>query len=76
MNGTFRWDYPKGHTMVHFSNPQQTAYTVCFLDDLGGDIFTIIDKTGGRNGKTLSGFENGNIVKKAYSQTPLFRING
>merc|ERR1712137_207637 len=48
-NGTFRWDYPKGHTMVHFNNSMRTEAKICFGEDLGGDIFTIVDLTEGIN---------------------------
>lgn len=46
--------------MVHFSNVHHEATSVCFRDSLGGDIFTITDKTDGSNGLILNGFTAGN----------------
>ncbi|XP_045190934.1 uncharacterized protein LOC123547742 isoform X2 [Mercenaria mercenaria] len=43
-NGTFRWDYPKGHTMLEFQNVHETERTICIKDSLGGDVFNITDK--------------------------------
>ncbi|WAR18696.1 hypothetical protein MAR_000534, partial [Mya arenaria] len=42
-NGTFRWDYPKGHAILHFKDYGKTT-SLCFSESLGGDIFTITDK--------------------------------
>ncbi|XP_045191030.2 uncharacterized protein LOC123547851 [Mercenaria mercenaria] len=43
-NGTFRWDYPRGHTMLEFENEHRTEITICIKDSVGGDIFNITDK--------------------------------
>ncbi|XP_060596129.1 uncharacterized protein LOC132750200 [Ruditapes philippinarum] len=43
-NGTFRWDYPKGHAMLHFQNMHGMEMKICIKDSLGGTFFNVTDK--------------------------------
>ncbi|KAL4229470.1 hypothetical protein ACF0H5_012508 [Mactra antiquata] len=53
-NGTFRWDYPRGHSMVMFHNLHRTPTKICIRDALGGQVFTITDMT---NNKQIGAFD-------------------
>ncbi|XP_060596116.1 uncharacterized protein LOC132750189 [Ruditapes philippinarum] len=43
-NGTFRWDYPKGHAMLHFQNMHEMEITICIMDRVGGTVFNVTEK--------------------------------
>ncbi|KAH3787705.1 uncharacterized protein LOC127841913 [Dreissena polymorpha] len=47
-NGTFRWDYPRGHVALLFENFGR-ATAACFRDSLGGEAFSITDVTSGHH---------------------------
>ncbi|KAL4229348.1 hypothetical protein ACF0H5_012387 [Mactra antiquata] len=44
-NGTFTWNYPKGHALITFHNVDEKPTTLCVLQGLGIGMFTITDMT-------------------------------
>ncbi|XP_052766171.1 uncharacterized protein LOC128207348 isoform X2 [Mya arenaria] len=43
-NGTFYWNYPRGHAILQFKNYGKTT-AICLSDIVGGGMFTITDET-------------------------------
>ncbi|KAH3706715.1 uncharacterized protein LOC127859002 [Dreissena polymorpha] len=52
VNGTFRWDYPRGTAVLYFADYTKTT-TVCFRELVGGWDYTLTDLTPGHGNATL-----------------------
>ncbi|XP_052228110.1 uncharacterized protein LOC127842583 [Dreissena polymorpha] len=72
-NGTFRWDYPRGHVILLFEDFGR-ATVACFRDSLGGGFFNITDITPGHHMTQLPNVEWGSdksVCTAASIEKPL-----
>lgn len=59
-NGTLYWDYPQGHSILHFPNPAEETLSVCVRNFVGGEMLTVTDITNGHdNNSTVGDFTYG-----------------
>ncbi|KAK3585467.1 hypothetical protein CHS0354_003316 [Potamilus streckersoni] len=43
INGTIRWDYPRGNVIIHFVSRDFSVFSVCFSNWLIGNALTFFD---------------------------------
>ncbi|XP_060596112.1 uncharacterized protein LOC132750184 [Ruditapes philippinarum] len=73
-NGTFRWDYPQGHAMLHFQNMHGMEIKICIKDSLGGTFFNVTDKATNERLATFD-YENWSCTEQSSAKDILIQVD-